>query len=143
MSSQTGEQPAVRTGWPDGPGAGVPRRRPAARRARLTLTRVDPWSVLKAALVFAGCLFVVWMVAVIVLFTILQGAGVFDSINSTLSDVLGTHITFAGAGIIGGAAVLGAFNVVLMSALATVAAFAYNITASLVGGLEVTLAERE
>ena len=37
----------------------------------------------------------------------------------------------------------GAFNVVLMSALATVAAFAYNITVGLIGGLDVTLAERE
>lgn len=122
---------------------GAPRRRPAARRARLTLTRVDPWSVLKAALVFAACLFVVWMVAVILLYAVLAGAGVFDSINQTLSDVLGTHLSFNGAGIILGAALLGAFNVVLVSALATVGAFAYNITASLVGGLEVTLAERE
>ncbi|HEV7208218.1 MAG TPA: DUF3566 domain-containing protein [Mycobacteriales bacterium] len=119
------------------------RRRPVPRRARLTLTRIDPWSVLKAALIFATCLFVVWMIAVIVLFSILAGAGVFNSINQTLSDVLGTHLSFAGAGIIGGAAVLGAFNVVLLSALATVGAFAYNITAALVGGLEVTLAERE
>ncbi len=118
-------------------------RRPAARRARLTLTRIDPWSVLKAALVFTTCLLVVWMIAVIVLYGILTGAGVFDSINNNLSDALGTKINFNGAFILGGAAILGAFNVVLLSALATVAAFAYNVTAGLVGGLDVTLAERE
>jgi len=118
-------------------------RRPTARRARLTLTRVDPWSVLKASLVFTSCLLVVWMVAVLVLYGILAGAGVFDSVNQTLSDVLATHVDFNGPVVIFGALILGAFNVILMSALATVAAFAYNITASLIGGLDVTLAEND
>jgi len=118
-------------------------RRPAPRRARLTLTRIDPWSVLKASLVFTSCLLVVWMVAVLVLYGVLAGAGVFDSVNQTLSDVLATHVDFNGPVVIFGALVLGAFNVVLLSALATVAAFAYNITAGLIGGLDVTLAEHE
>jgi hypothetical protein len=118
-------------------------RRPTPRRARLTLTRVDPWSVLKATLVFTSCLLVVWMVAVLVLYGILAGAGVFDSVNQTLSDVLATHVDFNGPVVIFGALILGAFNVILMSALATVAAFAYNITAGLIGGLDVTLAEHE
>jgi hypothetical protein len=118
-------------------------RRPAPRRARLTLTRVDPWSVLKTALVFTTCLLVVWMVAVIVTYGILEGAGVFDSVNNNLSDALGTKINFNGPVILGGALIIGAFNVVLMSALATVAAFAYNVTVGLIGGIDVTLAERE
>jgi hypothetical protein len=99
--------------------------------------------VLKASLVFSSCLLVVWMVAVLVLFGILSGAGVFDSVNQTLSDVLATNVDFSGPLVIFGALILGAFNVVLFSALATVAAFAYNITASLIGGLDVTLAEHE
>jgi hypothetical protein len=134
---------AVLTTPVGGPGVSRSTRRPAARRARLTLTRVDPWSVLKTALVFTTCLLVVWMIAVIVLYGILNGAGVFDSVNNNLSDALGTKINFNGIFILGGALILGAFNVVLMSALATVAAFAYNITVGLIGGLDVTLAERE
>ncbi len=92
---------------------------------------------------FAAFLFVVWVVAVIVLFSVLSGAGVFTSVNSTLSDVLGTHINFSGKIIVGGAAVIGALSVVIVTALGTVAAFAYNITASLLGGLDVTLTETE
>jgi hypothetical protein len=99
--------------------------------------------VLKASLVFTSCLLVVWMVAVLVLYGILAGAGVFDSVNQTLSDVLATHVSFNGPLVIFGALILGAFNVVLTSALATVAAFAYNITAGLIGGLDVTLTEHE
>jgi hypothetical protein len=128
---------------PSGSGVRTGVRRGAPRRARLTLTRIDPWSVLKASLVFTSCLLVVWMVAVLVLYGILAGAGVFDSVNQTLSDVLATHVNFSGPLIIFGALLLGAFNVIMMSALATVAAFAYNLTASLIGGLDVTLTERD
>ena len=42
---------------------------------------------------------------------------------------------------IGAAIVLSAINVVLITALATLSAFLYDLAASLIGGLEVTLAE--
>jgi hypothetical protein len=117
--------------------------RKGPRRARLRLTRIDPWSALKISLVFAAFLFIVWIVAVIVLFLVLQGAGVFTSVNSTLSDVLGSHVTFSGPVIIGGAAVIGALATVIVTALGTIAAFAYNLTAALLGGLDVTLTETD
>ncbi len=44
---------------------------------------------------------------------------------------------------IGGAALLGLVNVVLFTALATLGAFIYNVCADLVGGIELTLAEKE
>jgi uncharacterized membrane protein len=119
------------------------RRRPGARKAQLRLTRVDPWSALKTSLVFSAFMFIVWMVAVLVLFLVLAGAGTFDSINSFLSSVLGTRVDFNGGIILGGAAVIGALSVVLVSALGTVLAFAYNVTATLMGGVDVTLTESE
>ena len=96
-------------------------------------------------------LFFVWMVAVGVLYGVLSGLGVFD----TLNDLIGQLSTASGeeeggggevitAGIVfGGAAVIGAVNIVLLTALCTVTAFVYNLCSDLVGGLEVTLAERE
>lgn len=145
-----GAAPRTRAPGPSYPGTSAPpnvapaRRRPAgARKARLRLTRIDPWSALKTSLVFSGFLFIVWMVAIIVLFLVLTAAGTFSSINSTLSDVLGTHIDFNGGVIIGIALVVGALSVVLVSALGTVIAFAYNVTASLMGGVDVTLTESE
>jgi hypothetical protein len=119
------------------------------RRARLQLRHIDTFSALKISLVLSIAMFFIWMVAVGVLYGVLSGLGVFD----TLNDLFGQLGTASGAdgrsevitpGIVfGGAAVIGAINIVLMTALCTVAAFIYNMCSDLVGGLEVTLSERD
>lgn len=117
------------------------------RRARLTVKRVDPWSVLKVTFVFSLAMLIVGVVAVIVLYVILGGMGVFDSISSFLQDVSpGSHTVRDYAPlskVVGGAVVIGIVNVVLVTALSTLGAFIYNLCADLVGGVEVTLTERE
>jgi hypothetical protein len=119
------------------------------RRARLQLRHIDTWSALKISLVLSIALFFIWMVAVGILYGVLSGLGVFDTLNDLFGQ-LGTSSGGEGGGdvitpgiVFGGAAVIGAINIVLMTALATVAAFVYNLCADLVGGLEVTLAERD
>jgi hypothetical protein len=74
--------------------------------------------------------------------------GVFDSLNKTIADMLGAtggNSTFkiTALGVIGTAGVLGLVNVVLFTALATLGAFIYNVCADLVGGIEVTLSEKD
>jgi hypothetical protein len=113
------------------------------RRARLTLTRLDAWSVFKAALVFSLCMLVVFVVVVSVLYAVLDVLGVFRAVDQTVHSVLNIKLPLSATGIIGGAAVLGLFNVILTTALVTVMAFVYNVTAALVGGLEVVLTEPE
>ena len=119
------------------------------RRARLQLRHIDTWSALKISLVVSIAMFFIWMVAVGILFGVLSGLGVFDTLNDLFGQ-LGTASGGEGGGevitpgiVFGGAAVIGAINIVLMTALCTVAAFIYNLCADLVGGLEVTLAERD
>ncbi|WP_020663679.1 DUF3566 domain-containing protein [Amycolatopsis benzoatilytica] len=127
-------------------------RRPGRgpRRASLQIKRFDPWSVLKLALVLGVAMFFVWLVAVGVLYTVLDGMGVWDKLNGTYSSLVGGEGANASAEplisagrVFGIAAILGAVNIVLVSALATVSAFIYNVSADLAGGLEVTLSERE
>jgi hypothetical protein len=48
-----------------------------------------------------------------------------------------------GSLVFGGAIIIGAVNIVLFIALSTVGAMVYNLCADLVGGVEVTLSERE
>lgn len=127
-------------------------RRPGRgpRRASLQIKRFDPWSVLKLALVLGVALFFVWLAAVGVLYTVLEGMGVWDKLNGTYSslvegdspDTTGEPFITAGR-VFGVAAIIGAINIVLISALTTVCAFIYNVSAEMAGGLEVTLSERE
>ncbi|WP_223198640.1 DUF3566 domain-containing protein [Solihabitans fulvus] len=130
------------------PSARRPGRGP--RRASLQVKRVDPWSVLKLALVLSIALFFVWLVAVGVLYGVLNGMGVWERINSTANELLqgsgdpsSVQPLITAGNVFGVAAVIGAVNIVLFTALATVGAFVYNVSADLAGGLELTLSERE
>lgn len=119
------------------------------RRARLQLTQVDPWSVLKTTFLYALGLLVVWVVAVTVLYIVLDVMGVFSSINSTLHDITGSsdsggfQVSFSYLRVLGFSLVVGVVNVVLLTALATLGAFIYNLVADATGGIEVTLTEPE
>ncbi|HEX8932960.1 MAG TPA: DUF3566 domain-containing protein, partial [Pseudonocardiaceae bacterium] len=117
------------------------------RQTSLQLKRLDPWSVLKISLVLSVCGFLVWLVAVGVLYGVLAGMGVWDQINGTYSDLtsannpqLNTQLV-SGGRVFGVAFVIGLVNIVLMTALATVGSLVYNIAADFVGGVEVTLSE--
>ena len=143
---------SLTTGVVTAPAGGTPVR-PKARRARLVLRRVDPWSVLKFSLIFSLCLLVVFVVAVIALYLALDALGVFTSLNEfvetlTATDsggqsATGVDIVFSGGRVIGGSIVIGLINVVIITAIATLGAFLYNLCADIVGGIEVVLAERE
>ncbi|MBV9922249.1 MAG: DUF3566 domain-containing protein [Pseudonocardia sp.] len=133
------------------PGGGGPSRGGRARpprQASLQLKRLDPWSVLKLALVLAVVLFLIWLVAVGVLYGVLDGIGVWDRLNGTYADLVsgeapsGSPLISAGR-VLGIAAVVGAINSLLFAVAVTVGAFVYNVSADLVGGIEVTLSERD
>ena len=119
------------------------------RRARLSIKRVDPWSVMKFSFAVSFVLLVVIIVATSVLYLALDAMDVFDSLNKTLAELFTSNgggsdaFKITAGGVIGVSAILGAINVVLFTALMTLGAFVYNVCADLVGGVEVTLAERE
>jgi hypothetical protein len=118
-------------------------------RASMQIRRVDPWSTLKVSLVLSVALFFVWMIAVAFLYLVLGGMGVWSKLNSNVGDLLtsasgstGGELVSSGT-IFGGAALIGLVNIVLLTAMATAGAFIYNLTTDLVGGVEVTLADRD
>ncbi|MEV0582536.1 DUF3566 domain-containing protein [Nonomuraea sp. NPDC050310] len=123
------------------------------RKAHLVLRRVEPWSAMKFSFVLSLVCFVVLFVAVAVLYGVLSALGVFDSIvqmynqlnNSDGQNTLGLDIAgwFEPVRILGYTALIGAVNVVLITALSTLGAVIYNVAADLVGGVEVTFSEAE
>jgi len=83
-------------------------------------------------------------------FTVLDATGLYDAINSTVAQVFATgdststfniknYINTTRATAV--AALVGAVDVVILTALATIFAFLYNLSATVMGGLEVTMAE--
>lgn len=120
------------------------------RRARLRLTRIDPWSVMKTSFLLSVAFGVVTFVAVFMVWSVLGAAGVWDSINSTVASVVegdskssGFDVTnYLGTGrVLGFTLLVSIMDVILLTAIATLTAFLYNMAAALLGGVEVTLAE--
>lgn len=131
----------------------APRRtgRKQPRRARLRLSRIDPWSVMKASFLLSIAFGVVTFVAVFMVWSVLGAAGVWESINSTVASVVAGDQTsdFDVTDYVGMSRVLGftllitVIDVILLTAIATLGAFLYNMAAALLGGIEVTLSEDE
>jgi len=126
-------------------------RRSTRRQAQLTLARVEPWSVMKFSFVASVVAFIILFVAVAVLYMVLSALGVFDSLQHTVTTITssqgssGTNIShwFSASRILGYTGMLGALNIVLITAMSTIGAVVYNLIARTIGGVEVTLRETD
>ncbi|MGH3507028.1 MAG: DUF3566 domain-containing protein [Nocardioidaceae bacterium] len=119
------------------------------RRAKLRLVRVDPWSMTKVSFLLSIAFGIMCVVAVFLVFSIMNAAGLWDAVNDSVNELYRQEngeefdITeYVGMSrVMGITMLIAAVDVVLITALATLAAFIYNMGASLLGGVEVTLAE--
>jgi Transmembrane domain of unknown function (DUF3566) len=126
---------------------GAAAARKPGRRARLTVTRVDPWSMLKFSFVYSLAGLVVLLVAVTVLYGIVDAMGVIDSIRQFIGDIKSNNssdilVWFTFSRVLLVTLLVGIVNVVLFTAFATLTAFIYNVCTDIVGGVEVTMSER-
>jgi hypothetical protein len=160
------ERDAVEPAAPVEPGAPVERprtrprlpRRPATpgrRRTRVEIRHVGPLSVLKFSLLFYFCAMLIGFIALFLIFQVLEAAG---TITTLETEILGC--LFRDAGVeqpttgqcipyeINGSVVftwlflLGVAGTVIIALLNTFIAVVYNLISDIVGGVEVTLAER-
>jgi hypothetical protein len=122
------------------------------RRAQLVLARIEPWSVMKFSFMISLVGWVVLFVAVAALYYVLEHLGVFHSIQDTITNVTSGKDSggadangkwFSASRILGYTMLVGAINVVLITALSTVGAVIYNLVTHLAGGIEVTLKETD
>ena len=131
---------------------GAPSGKPAprrTRRAQLRLVQVDAWSVMKTSFLLSIALGIVLVVAVAIIWAVLGAAGVWDSINSIVQQAVGSENgtpfdiqDYAGTSrVLGFTMIVAVVDVILITAIATLGAFLYNLAATLVGGVEVTFAE--
>lgn len=142
-AGQTGATGAKKASAPPRPAAPAP----SARRVRLTVARVDPWSVMKISFLVSVAIGIAFVVMVAVLWLILDGMGVFSSLNRTIADIQGTNNDFnlmdyiALPRVMSLSVVIGVIDVILLTALSTLGAFLYNVCSSLVGGVQLTLSD--
>lgn len=134
-AGRPGPRPEARSGRPE------PRSAKGGRRtARLAVKRVNLWSVFTTSLALATLLGIVLVVAVVVLYGVLDSIGAVSSVNDALGEVNIGELP-ARADVLTYALVLAAIDVVLLTVLATVFAGLYNVVSSFTGGLQVTLVD--
>ena len=154
-SASTASQPAVasstRAATATAPARGkeATRSKKGPRRVRLAVARVDPWSVMKMSFLLSVALGIAGVILTAVLWMILSTMNVFTDIEGVLQSLqtAGSADNFSirdyvGFGrVVSLSIVIGVIDVILMTAIATVMAFLYNICSALVGGIQLTLTD--
>jgi hypothetical protein len=128
--------------------AAAARKHKGPRRVRLAVARVDPWSVMKMSFLLSVALGIAGVILTAVLWMILSTMNVFSDIEGVLQSLQTTTSDpfsikdYVGFGrVVSLSIVIGVIDVILMTAIATVMAFLYNICSALVGGVQLTLTD--
>lgn len=124
---------------------------PRTRKARLRVAKADPWSVMKVSFLLSIALGICTVVAAAVLWMVMDAMGVFSTVGGTISEATGSNESngfdlqsfLSLPRVLVFTSVIAVIDVVLATALATLGAFIYNLSAGFVGGVELTLAEDE
>ncbi|WP_217244826.1 DUF3566 domain-containing protein [Streptomyces sp. AC602_WCS936] len=127
------------------------RTTPRVRKARLRVAKADPWSVMKVSFLLSIALGICTIVASAVLWMVMDAMGVFSTVGGTISEATGSNESngfdlqsfLSLPNVLLFTTVIAVIDVVLATALATLGAFIYNLSAGFVGGVELTLAEDE
>jgi transmembrane protein DUF3566 len=116
---------------------------PAPRQTRVILRRVDPWSVFKFSLLFYFCLMLIFEFALLILYWILGLLGVLDSLSRLLGQLMAvTAFHINGFWIFSRLFLVGIIGVFVWSVVNFFVTLLYNLVSDVVGGIQVTLAER-
>jgi transmembrane protein DUF3566 len=127
------------------------RTTPRIRKARLRVAKADPWSVMKVSFLLSIALGICTIVAAAVLWMVMDAMGVFSTVGGTISEATGSNESngfdlqsfLSLPHVLMFTSIIAVIDVVLATALATLGAFIYNLSAGFVGGVELTLAEDE
>ncbi|MET9381950.1 DUF3566 domain-containing protein [Streptomyces sp. NPDC002928] len=127
------------------------RTTPRVRKARLRVAKADPWSVMKVSFLLSIALGICTIVAAAVLWMVMDAMGVFSTVGGTISEATGSNESngfdlqsfLSLPHVLMFTTIVAVIDVVLATALATLGAFIYNLSAGFVGGVELTLAEDE
>ncbi len=145
--AQQGDSSAMSGRSAEAAGASESKTDSGPRRIRLAISRVDPWSVMKLSFLLSIAIGIGIVVATAVVWGVLNSMGVFSQVQGLIDEV-GAMAQFGGllqyvefSRVISVATVIAIVDVILLTALATLGAFIYNLVAAMVGGLHLTLTD--
>ena len=119
------------------------------RRVRLSLTRINPLSVMKVSFLLSVAAGIMLVVATAFVWFMLDAMHVFSTIRDLTGTVMDSksnaytalleYLKLSRA--ISMATIIAVINIILTTALSTIGALLYNVTAAFVGGVHLTLAD--
>lgn len=119
------------------------KRRFEARRVHRIIRHIDPWSVLKLSLVFFLCIWVIFMVAIVIVWSIAQSSGTIGKIEDLLAELDITNSGFDGTFIFRQYGLFGLVMVFASTIATTVGSIVFNLVSDLIGGIWITVIEEE
>ena len=121
----------------------------APRRVDLAIARIDAWTVMKVSFLLSVAFGIAIVIATIVLWFMLDAMHVFSTIRDLTGTVMDSksnaytalleYLKLSRA--ISMATIIAVINIILATALSTIGALLYNVTATFVGGVHLTLAD--
>lgn len=116
----------------------------APRQVDLAIARIDPWAVMKVSFLLSVALGIAFVIATAVVWFMLDGMHLFSTIEEFLTSVgaerfneLLNYVRLPK--VMSYATIVAVINVVIITALSTLGTLLYNVVASLVGGIKVSL----
>lgn len=114
-------------------------------QARLRLREFELLSLIRTGFLVSVSIAVTIVTSSVVIYVLLQGMGVFESVDQVLGDLFGSASTLSDAlsfpVVLVGSIALGAFEVLVTTMLVALFGYIYNLTVPFTGGLEVTLSQ--
>jgi len=114
----------------------------ATKQVRLKLVYVDFWSAVKLSFLVAVSLGIVFIVAIVLLYLVLQSTSIFTDLDDLLRDILGDPYfsiasSFSLTQVALFSVVVAILDTVVGTALGAIACLLYNFSVRLTGGLLV------
>jgi hypothetical protein len=114
-------------------------------RATLRIVRFEAMSLIRTGFLISVSIAVTMLTATLVIYVVLAGMGVFESIDSVLGDLTGSSAglteTLTLPVVFFTSIVIGIFEIITTTSLFALFGFVYNATVPATSGLAVTLAE--
>lgn len=124
---------------------------PVARRTKVSIRQIGIWSVFKFSVLFSFCAMLVVFLALVIIFFVMQAAGMIDSIEEVAYDLFATgekstkgseRLEINWLQVYTVMFFAGCVLSFVWALITTFGALIYNLISDIVGGIEVTLSER-